>query len=383
MAEKAGNAGLGATTTIRVEGPLIAHPDGGGGLLGRIPGWAGFEPIHVWLELPGVDPGSWVTARGRPSLGPAGVTWLIQNTPDTTDTSNGPRVTAVASYSDNPAGEQVIEPAIQLDGPALAAAGAPVSFRAMVDLRRLLSMNTSGQLLVGDFATVAQLGPTPNDLDAYLVNALTRVRFTGSNVTLAVASAGLPARVVNQCSVTFSDPWARVWLGPADIGLGPQQLPPDLALVSAERLRLFPSIFIRRNEYIHAVRAPTGASENPVNTPQSAPRVIITRRPPTYSRWRLWIDGRMADVWVRHPEGSDLRTPYLVWNAVFAAQFLRATVTEPFPVYRQIIDLGGTTYHVQGLMGRNTYLEAAEFVAFGDDDQDQVGLMEVQHFNPA
>ncbi len=365
-AESAGASGVQATSTVPVAGPLLAHPDGGGGLLGPLPGWVGWEPITATIQ---VEPStnSWLSGRAVEGE----TRWWVEGQggmlPDYF--ANG-RNALVAAYGIG-GGFARIEPALQIDGNALAQAGAPASFRGSVEFRRLFSPSTSGQLLVGDYANDADMNPPPDDLDAHTRRVLNQLRYAGSSVNVSTSSS--TTRLVQSCAATFSDPWGRVWLGPGDLGIGENQLPPDVGLQSASRLRAFPSIFLRRTSTVRGVRSPTSASDNPVNTPQSAARLIITRDRPAFSRWRLFVDKRLADVWVQHPEGSDLRTPLAVWNAVFAADALSRAHADPFPVWRFIPDLPQGRWVIQGNIARLTFLEAAEFVGFAHEDGRMLG----------
>lgn len=370
-AEKPGSATLTATTTIAVNGELEAHPDGGGGLLGRIRGWNGYEVVRAEIQLPGVDEAEWNNALGivdsfnqwfvlglSPGVLPD---WFLNSRPIGT-----------ASWQ-NANGYNIVEPAIQIDGLALAQVNGATEFRGLVELRRLLASRTSGQLLVGDFVSSNQLGPSNFDVGPFVSARMQAVRFGTAPVDLGPKSDDT-RDLVHQCTATFSDPWARVWVGPGDIGIAPEQLPPDLVLISGDKLKRFPSIFVRRTELVRGLRAATSASMNPVNVPQSGPLVLVTQRPPTHSRWRLWIDGRMADVVLEHPEGSDLRTPKAVWNAVIASRLLGASVTEPWPTFRAEIELTGRAFYQWGVIGRDSHLEAAEFVEFLDEDLSSISV---------
>jgi len=364
-AESGGGSGLASTATVPVSGALIAHPDGGGGLLGRIPAWVGWEPMAANIE---VEPrtNAWLNSRAING----DTRWWIEGQgaglPDHFPNTRQP-LTAAWSLG---TGQQIIEPAIQIDGLALAQAGAPATFRGSVEFRRLLSPSTSGQLLLGDYADDTEMNPAPDDLSAYVERTLNRLRFAGSRTN--VGDDANP-RVALSCNGTFADPWGRVWLGPVDIGVGPGQLPVDIPNQSAARLRLFPSIFLRRASTVRGIRAAQSASQNPVTTPESAARLIVTRTRPAFSRWRLLVDKRLADVWIEHPGTEDLRTPLEVWNTVIVGDALGRAHADPFPVWRFIPDLPAGRWAQQGCIARNTFLEAAVFVGFADEEGAALG----------
>jgi hypothetical protein len=376
-AEKPGAAGRSAVTTIPVAGPFVAHPDGAGGLLGRIPGWAGWEPVTATIEVAGggVDPDDAALLEAYQRQAPAWFIWTGLG--PCGFFANAPRQPIVAEYAITTNGTRLIEPAIQLDGAAETQVGAPTGFSGTITMRRLFAANTTGQLLVGDFAAPAELGATTADLGEVVASRLQQLAFPRTPVSLGLDSQGDP-ELVYACKATFSDPWSRVWVGPSDIGLAVDQIPDTLREVTAARLRHFPSIFVRRTEYVRGVRAPGPASSQQVNQVQSAPCVLVTQRSPTHSRWRLWVDGRLAEVVVAHEVGSDWRTPKQVWNGLFARFVLSAEVTTPFPTYRVVTDGVLNTFHQQGVIGRNGFLEAAEFAEFYDSNaEDPISVQEV------
>lgn len=360
-AESPGGPVLTATATTAVSGVLLANPDAGTGFVGLFPGWWGYEPIAATLRILPVGQDGQAVLWAYQGV----AEWFVhgQLVVNAGITANGGRQCLFATHNVAPIPTTLTEPGFALDGAALALWDAPASYTGTVEFRRLFASNTSGQLLVGEFAEPTELDPGGFGLDARTRIELQHARMAGPQVTLPGGG------IVHQCNRTYVDPWSRVWLGPGDIGLGAAQLPPSLDLVTANALRNFPSIFLRRTDSVRGVRAPSAASSNGVNTGQAAPAVFQVVRPPLYSRWRIWIDSRFADVIVAHPVGSDFRTPAAAWNGVWAAAALGIQdYHNPLPIYRRI-DGGGDdpTFAVQGHITRVPYLEAAEFVEFFDD----------------
>lgn len=365
-AESPGGVVTTATATTRVTGSLVANPDGAGGLVGLFPGWWGYEPIAATLRITpiGGDDAAMIQAF-------EGVdTWFVHSQttlPNAGITANAGRDCLFATHNIAPVPTTITEPGFALAGVAQALWDAPTNFDGTVEFRRLFASTTTGQLIVGEFVSETELDPDGYGLDARTRVELQHARMAGAGVTLNGGA------VVNQCNRTYVDPWSRVWLGPGDVGLGARQLPPSLDLITGEALRRFPSIFLRRAETVRGVRAPTAATANGVNTGQSAPAIYQVVRPPLYSRWRIWVDGRMADVIVAHPAGSDFRTPVAAWNGVWAADGLgRQDYRNPLPIYRRVepeVEEDPPIFAVQGHITRMPFLEAAEFVEFFDDER--------------
>jgi hypothetical protein len=361
-AEAPGAAVTTATATHVISGALVANPDGAGGVIGLFPGWQGYEPIEVRLRLTPPD------AEDDQFLvwGYEGTdTWWVEGANPATNSgnqTNAGRDCLFATHNVAPIPTTIVEPGFAVDGNTRALFPAATAFEGTVALRRIFAANTTGQLLVGEFAEENELGPDGFSLDERTRVELQEARFAGVRVEL---NSGL---VINNCARAYVDPWSRVWLGPGDLGLGNDELPPSLDLITANSLRRFPSIFVRRADYIRGVRAPTAASSNAVNTGPAAPNVYQVIRPPTHSRWRIWLDSRMCDVVLAHPVGSDLRTPAAAYNAVFAAGILNVQqYANPVPIYRRINDPVTPSFAIQGHITRTPFLEAAEFVEFMDD----------------
>lgn len=368
-AESPGGVVLTATATTRVTGSLVANPDGAGGLVGLFPAWWGYEPIAATLRITPVGEDGQALIWAHEGIDE----WFVHGrlVVNAGSTANAGRDCLFATHNVAPIPTTLTEPGFALDGATAALWDAPAAYDGTVEFRRLFAANTSAQLLVGEFAEPTELDPDGFGLLARTRIELQHARFAGPQVTLPGGG------VVNQCNRTYVDPWSRVWLGPGDIGLGPSQLPPSLDLVTGQALRNFPSIFVRRTDSLRGVRAPSGASANAVNTGQAAPAVFRVDRPPLYSRWRIWIDSRFADVIVAHPEGSDFRTPAAAWNGVWAAAALQIQdYRSPLPIYRRIAADGeDPVYAVQGHITRVPYLEAAEFVEFFDDDRTAIATL--------
>lgn len=370
-AESPGGVVTTATATTRVTGSLVANPDGAGGLVGLFPGWWGYEPIAATIRITPIGLENAVIVESHEGLN----TWFVHNqtVANVGITANAGRDCLFASHNVAPIPTTILQPGFALDGDAESLWAAPDAFDGVVEFRRLFAANTTGQLLVGEFAAETELDPNGFGLDARTRVELQHARMAGVGVTLNGGT------VVHQCNRTYVDPWSRLWLGPGDVGLGARQLPPSLDLITAESLRRFPSIFIRRADSIRGVRAPAAATDNGVNTGQSAPAIYQVNRPPLFSRWRLWLDGRLADVILAHPAGSDFRTPVAAWNGVFAADALqRQDYRNPLPIYRRVEPANPNEppiFAVQGHITRMPFLEAAEFVEFFDDERTPIATL--------
>jgi hypothetical protein len=133
-------------------------------------------------------------------------------------------------------------------------------------------------------------------------------------------------KTVPEASLAFPHPCNLVWLGPADIGNQPEQIPADLASNSALHYRYHPSSFFREPQYVRVIQSePTAPwrkmrgdepSAAPVTAPQGALTILRVIRAPTHSRWILTIDSVELDVLLAHPVGSDLRRPEAIYKSV-------------------------------------------------------------------
>lgn len=153
---------------------------------------------------------------------------------------------------------------------------------------------------------------------------------TGAGPAVLGTDASVPEtrKLLPEASLAFAHPCFLVWLGPADIGNQPEQIPADLASNSALHYRYHPSSFFREPQYVRVLQseptAPwrTGRGDtpvaNPVDTPNGALTILRIIRAPSHSRWILTIDSVELDVVLAHPVGSDLRRPEAIYRSVIA-----------------------------------------------------------------
>lgn len=134
-----------------------------------------------------------------------------------------------------------------------------------------------------------------------------------------------PARVsagtttLDFCSAAGITPDGTVWIDPADIGNGPDQIPASVGNNTAAAFRAHPSCFIPSgaSRYIRSVdrMAIDREAINAVTVGQPF-RIRTVDNAPQASRWLVAIDGAEAVLRLAHPAGSDFRRPKDIWNNI-------------------------------------------------------------------
>lgn len=162
-------------------------------------------------------------------------------------------------------------------------------------------------------------------------------------------------------------PTGEVWLRNSQIGNNPNQIPPSAALNTVERYTFFPAVFFRQ---IRGFSMLTSVGPRRVaGVTESLGPLLIWQvvRAPTHSRWGLLLDGVPVDVIVAHPPGSDLRTPFEIWQGVWVSLLRAGDPT--VPIYALDQTSGTNVFTVRGVLDRQTFsqkLDAARFLELYD-----------------
>lgn len=198
----------------------------------------------------------------------------------------------------------------------------------------------------------------------------------GASGGQAVIGAPVPGEsgTIEDCGVALPHPDFTVTVAPADIGNGPQQIPPDLASNSRSHYLYHPSAFFRTTPYVREIVGerdfPTclqideqGIQRRPVTDPNGALTIFRVIRPPTHSRWLISVDSATHDVIVAHPPGSDLRSPKAIWRRVWASALQHNAVGDSVRITRFAYPpVPPFAFNPVGLISRLGFLEYALFV---------------------
>lgn len=121
------------------------------------------------------------------------------------------------------------------------------------------------------------------------------------------------------CSAAGIAPDGTIWIDPADIGNGADQIPASVGNNTAAAFRAHPSCFIPSgaSRYIRAVDRMAIDREAINATTVGQPfRIRTVDNAPQASRWLVAIDGAETVLRLAHPSGSDYRRPRDIWNNV-------------------------------------------------------------------
>lgn len=205
---------------------------------------------------------------------------------------------------------------------------------------------------------------------------------SGGRVVLGTTGSGREI-IVNDCAVALPHPSFVVWIDPADVGNQPEQLPPDVQSNTGNRYLFHPGAFYRTTPYVRTVKteriipcrqiesggngSPT-VEAAPITTVDGAAFALQVVRAPTHSRWGLIVDGAWTTVIVKHPDGSNLRRPRDVYNAVWSRDLQLNAVGDGIPIWRDIVDGSSRTFAQVGTIGRLAFVEYLQFLEPLDGD---------------
>lgn len=121
------------------------------------------------------------------------------------------------------------------------------------------------------------------------------------------------------CSAYGIAPDGTIWIDPADIGSGPDQIPAGVEDNTAEAFMAHPSVFIPAgaSRYIRSVeRMAIDTSPIDITFLGQPLRIKSVSDAPVVSVWLVAIDGAETIVTLRHPTNSNYRRPKDIWNNV-------------------------------------------------------------------
>lgn len=156
-----------------------------------------------------------------------------------------------------------------------------------------------------------------------------------------IQRAGAPGGVVSlaQCTMGYADPWGRVVLTNADLGVGPGLVPVDRTMWQSSQFFNQPQAFVRlgggrmraigaaQRWYDRSAFGVVGPSVPLTDPVLSVMQLYTVARTPTFSTWWVVIDGAGQELTFRHPAGSNLQRPADIWNAVIVPAMLAMSAT--------------------------------------------------------
>lgn len=191
--------------------------------------------------------------------------------------------------------------------------------------------------LVGMFADTARDDSALGVLIGMLQREEERLNARAGNSQ--IQRAGAPGGVVSlaHCTMGYADPWGRVVLTNADLGVGPGLVPTDRTMWQSTQFLNQPQAFVRLGGgRIRAIGAAqrfysqvgTVGPDTPLTDPAlSVMQLYTVARTPTFSTWWVVIDGAAQELTFRHPAGSNLQRPADIWNAVIVPAMLSMSAT--------------------------------------------------------
>jgi hypothetical protein len=176
-----------------------------------------------------------------------------------------------------------------------------------------------------DFATFGEFATTPTNTPRSQPNVSSMEGFLGRLIADKLGASGSryacgTNRYAENASWAAIDCTGFVLVEASDIGVGPNQLPSDVALNSAERFRAHPNCFFRsvgEKNRGAAVRNVDTVSVNATDSDQPV-GIYVNSSIITSCQWLLIVDGQPAIVKLYIDSDLDCYTPLQVWNRVLA-----------------------------------------------------------------
>lgn len=379
--ERGEGVGLAPRTAIdqQVTPPItaVAAPDTFGELF-FLPGDFCVEPLDVWMRIITAAAGRFEYRGAIGSGSGADTTWFTTNLTTGLDAffANGGVPVIDLAPALVPGGPPVPLTAIRINGAALTNLGIGPHTASIVVRSR--EFNAAFQISHERGVTFHDSPIDIENIPAVLAQLELTFGSIGAGPAILGTDASVPEtrKTVPECSLAFPHPCNLVWLGAADIGNAPEQIPADLASNSALHYRYHPSSFFREPQYVRVIQSePTApwrtVRDNqleldvsaPVTTPQGALTILQVIRRPTHSRWILTIDSVELDVILAHPAGSDLRRPEAIYKSVIVpAVWANNATGSPLATWRRdFVNAGGPFLQV-GVQNKMQFLEHALFV---------------------
>lgn len=247
-------------------------------------------------------------------------------------------------------------------------------------------------VLVSWQKNVANYNP---DLTSQLVTLDQRIRSRGNQFLTPSGVA------VNGAAAGFLGPGVVTYVGPTDIGGGPDQLPPDPINLTADLLENHPTVFVRASESVRAVGSlysegqprdlallSTGIPLLHIDQPGNVvskinAQPLVIDRPPTFTEWTIILDGVLYRGWFEVPNGNPngLIRPRDLYQAIFA----RASGQDgdrPTWIYLPGLTPDGVVYYPQQLLRSMDFLAYARISGYADAEGPIIGTPVYQQEEP-
>lgn len=344
-----------ALGAVRIDAaPLTADPVNVGALVATLPQLAGLQLRRVEATP--------VTGAGSPVVKQTSWagdgSWITNLLLANVDAPNGALLTMQDS-SVLASGAELPQPLVRLAGAAL---GAHVAVPTEINLEILFSRGGPqdfGPIQFG--AIVNDATDTLPDLSVF-IDALEATLKTQRSWSIGVGAGGVDVQALTAQFAGLSASGV-IWVRAGQVGNQPYQIPATVLNNDVSHYRFFPSVFVRRVDYVANLYATSPAKASPITTLAGALPIFEVIRRPTHSRWVLTVDGVPRDLVVAHGAG-DYRTPLEIWNSVLVPQ-LQAGTLQTFEPYAT----SPTTraFARTGSVWNTAYVDAAAFVEPLDD----------------
>ena len=182
--------------------------------------------------------------------------------------------------------------------------------------------NPYGHMTVGVFSdstiTVDGLNDSSKESPVALAQSLREINsmgggrtFVGTDTTGKIAIPGVTFTGLTASAFTF--------IRPEDVGIAPNQIPPDKTNLTNGALSLYPMVFFRQGQKVRAFISQQ--DENPLGGTNSGNALegafpFVINDAPGWSQWVFCVDGTCISMLVKHPENSDYRRGRDIWEHV-------------------------------------------------------------------
>lgn len=158
-----------------------------------------------------------------------------------------------------------------------------------------------------------------NDGSIALLALLAKVQNGGARYRVGTNTAG-EGLFAEGCGFAANAPEGALYIDPADVGTGPDQVSADITLNTNSKFRAHPNVFYPagRSDYIRSItRQNVDSVAINVGGAGQPLRIVQVNQPLTASNWLVIVDGVPSIVNLAHPGGSDIRRPRDIWNQVW------------------------------------------------------------------
>lgn len=340
--------------------PWEAAPDGSGALLAIFNGLRDREIVHISAEI-GDPAGEGVERIMTPR---ENATWFIEQPLANAWTDNN-GVTTLDEVPDAN-GIPFPHPAARLDGAALAVfAAGPVNANFEVTHRPRFATERSSHIGVCAYLDTLE-GESIADPTTFLRRLERELADAGGRYRLGTNAAGATI-YLEGTGYAHGREDGLTFIAPGDVGVQPGQIPPDVASNTAAAYRWHPAVFYTepatalQRQFRKLGPAPDAADS--IDTYPGANVLLEVVEVPVASRWLFAWDGRVQEVVIVHPSGSDLRRPRDVWSTVIVPAINRSQIGGGL-VHNRTTTSGITiNYEPAGILGDLRRLRWAKFLA--------------------